>query len=84
MWFKVCGNSCDSLVALIALAIWMGVELVRRVHSMALKGLSNTREMLEDFVYFFKCLTEICMWLMIVDGGHAIASLGSVKEGHLL
>ena len=65
MWFKVCGNSCDSLVALIALAIWMGVELVRRVHSMALKGLSNTREMLEDFVYFFKCLTEICMWLMI-------------------
>ena len=51
MWFKVCGNSCDSLVALIALAIWMGVELVRRVHSMALKGLSNTREMLEDFVY---------------------------------
>lgn len=26
-WF--CGNSCDSLVALIALALWMGVELVR-------------------------------------------------------
>lgn len=26
-WY--CGNSCDSLVALIALAIWMGVELVR-------------------------------------------------------
>lgn len=26
-WF--CGNACDSLVALIALALWMGVELVR-------------------------------------------------------
>lgn len=32
----------------------------------------------------FKCHTEICTWLMIWSvGGHAVTSLGLVKEGHL-